>query len=319
MEKEAKIYIAGHKGLVGSALLRVLQEEHYANLVYRRHEQLDLCDAAAVDAFFAQERPEYVFLAAARVGGIGANDSLRADFLRENLLIQTHVIGAASRYKVRKLLFLGSSCIYPKFAQQPIGEHELLNGKLEATNEAYAIAKIAGILLCQSYNHQYGTNFHCVMPTNLYGPGDNYDLDNSHVLPALIRKFHEAKQKQSPEVVLWGSGKAKREFLYSDDLARACLLLMQTYHFQEKEIINIGSGEELSIHELALKIKKLLTFPGKICYDPSRPDGSPRKLLDSRKIRSLGWRPQYSLEEGLEQSYRDFLQGYAKSSHNPAA
>ena len=312
MQKESKIYVAGHKGLVGSALMRSLEAGAYQNLITKSHAELDLCRQQDVEDFFAKEQPEYVFLAAAKVGGIGANDSYRADFIRENLLIQTNVISAAAKYEVKKLLFLGSSCIYPKEARQPMREEELLSGKLESTNEAYAIAKIAGIFMCQSYNHQYDTQFISVMPTNLYGPNDNYDLHNSHVLPALIRKLHEAKEENKSEVLLWGSGKAKREFLYSDDLAGACLFLMD--HYDEGNVINIGSGEELSIDALARKIKALIGFQGEIHYDSSRPDGTLRKLLDSSKIHKLGWRHQIKLDEGLTLAYQDFLKHHAAAA-----
>ena len=305
MQKESKIYLAGHRGLLGSALLRKLEAEAYQNILIRSHSELDLCRQQDVEDFFAQEKLEYVFLSAAKVGGIGANDFCRADFIRDNLLIQTNVISAAAKHGVKKLLFLGSSCIYPKKAKQPMREEELLSGKLEPTNEAYAIAKIAGIMLCQSYNRQYNTQFISAMPTNLYGPNDNYDLENSHVLPALIRKFHEAKEEGGNEVLLWGSGRPKREFLYSDDLARACIFLMCSY--SDSEIINIGSGEELSIDELAQKVKAVVGFQGEISYDRTKPDGAARKLLDCTKIHGLGWRRQVKLEEGLSLAYQDFL------------
>ncbi len=305
MKHEAKIYIAGHTGLVGSAIVRELTRAGYDNLLTKDHRSLDLCRQQDVEEFMQQERPDYIFLSAAKVGGIAANDNLRADFICENLLIQTNVIAAAASCGVKKLLFLGSSCIYPKHATQPIKESELLNGKLESTNEAYAIAKIAGILMCQSYNRQYGSHFISVMPTNLYGPGDNYDLENSHVLPALIHKFHRAKQQKQSQVILWGSGKPKREFLYSDDLAQACLFLMQNY--DESEIINIGSGQEVTIHQLAEKIKEIVGFTGEIGYDSSRPDGTPQKLLDCTKIHSLGWRHKVELNDGIRLAYQDFL------------
>ena len=316
MQKESKIYLAGHRGLVGSALMRRLEAEAYQNILTKSHTELDLCRQQAVEDFFAQEKPEYVFLAAAKVGGIGANERYSADFIRENLLIQTNVISAASKHGVKKLLFLGSSCIYPKEAKQPMREEELLSGKLENTNEAYAIAKIAGIMLCQSYNRQYGTQFISVMPTNLYGLNDNYDLENSHVLPALIRKFHEAKEEGRKEVLLWGSGRPKREFLYSDDLASACLFLMERY--SKSEIINIGSGEELSIDELASKIKIVVGFEGEICYDRTKPDGTLRKLLDSSEIRKLGWRHEVNLDEGLALAYQDFLKRYESMASKDA-
>lgn len=306
MQTDSKIYLAGHGGLVGSALMRCLEREGYQNVITRTHSELDLCSQQSVEDFFSKEKPEYVFLAAAKVGGILANDKYRADFIRENLLIQTNVISAAARQEVKKLLFLGSSCIYPKHAKQPMSENELLNGKLEDTNDAYAIAKIAGIFMCQSYNQQYGTQFISLMPTNLYGPNDNYDLHDSHVLPALIRKLHEAKDREDKsEVVLWGSGKAKREFLYSDDFARACIFLMR--HYKDSEIINVGSGEEVSIAELAQKIKALVGYKGSIRYDRDRPEGAMRKLLDCTKIHALSWRHEVTLDKGLRLTYQDFL------------
>jgi len=301
VEKGAKVYVAGHQGLVGSAILRKLTSEGYSNIVTRSFQELDLRDQTAVNEFFKKEQPEYVFLAAAKVGGILANNTYPVDFLRDNLLIQTNVIDAAYRYGSRKLLFLGSSCIYPKFAPQPIKEEYLLTGELEPTNEPYAIAKIAGIKLCQAYNRQYGTNFISVMPTNLYGPGDNFDLETSHVIPALIRKFHESKIKGKDQVVVWGSGKPFREFLHVDDLADACLFLMHNYN--SSEIINIGTGKDLSIAELAYLIKDIIEYDGNIIFDTSKPDGTPRKLLDVSKLFNMGWKPKISLEEGIRSTY----------------
>jgi len=301
VEKGAKVYVAGHQGLVGSAILRKLTSEGYSNIVTRSFQELDLRDQTAVNEFFKKEQPEYVFLAAAKVGGILANNTYPVDFLRDNLLIQTNVIDAAYRYGSRKLLFLGSSCIYPKFAPQPIKEEYLLTGELEPTNEPYAIAKIAGIKLCQAYNRQYGTNFISVMPTNLYGPGDNFDLETSHVIPALIRKFHESKIKGKDQVVVWGSGKPFREFLHVDDLADACLFLMSNYN--SSEIINIGTGKDLSIAELAYLIKDIVGYDGNIIFDTSKPDGTPRKLLDVSKLFNMGWKPRITLEEGIRSTY----------------
>lgn len=301
MEKGAKVYVAGHQGLVGSAILRKLISEGYSNIVTLSFQELDLRDQTAVNEFFKKEQPEYVFLAAAKVGGILANNTYPVDFLRDNLLIQTNVIDAAYRYGSRKLLFLGSSCIYPKFAPQPIKEEYLLTGELEPTNEPYAIAKIAGIKLCQAYNRQYQTNFISVMPTNLYGPGDNFDLETSHVIPALIRKFHESKIKGKDQVVVWGSGKPFREFLHVDDLADACLFLMSNYN--SSEIINIGTGKDLSIAELAYLIKDIVGYDGNIIFDTSKPDGTPRKLLDVSKLFNMGWKPRITLEEGIRSTY----------------
>lgn len=309
MDKSAKVYVAGHLGLVGSAILRKLIAEGYSNIVTRSFRELDLRDQTAVNEFFKKEQPEFVFLAAAKVGGILANNSYPVDFLRDNLLIQTNVIDAAYRYETRKLLFLGSSCIYPKFAPQPIKEEYLLTGALEPTNEPYAIAKIAGIKLCQAYNRQYQTNFISVMPTNLYGPGDNFDLETSHVIPALIRKFHEAKIKGKDRVMVWGSGKPLREFLHVDDLADACLFLMNNY--DSSEIINIGTGKDLSIAELAYLIKDTVGYEGNVVFDPSKPDGTPRKLLDVSKLFNMGWKPRISLEEGIRSTY-SWYQEYQK-------
>lgn len=305
MNKNSKIYIAGHRGLVGSAILRQLQKQGYTNLTYCTSKELDLRKRRKVESFFKKEKPEYVFLAAAKVGGIVANSEYPADFIRDNLLIQTNVIDAAYSNGVKKLLFLGSTCIYPKLAPQPIKEEYLLTGPLEPTNEAYAIAKIAGIKMCQAYNKQYGTNFISVMPTNLYGPEDNFDLQNSHVLPALIRKFHDAKKHNEPSVEVWGSGTPLREFLYSDDLADACLFLMNTYN--ESEIVNIGVGKEISIRQLAEKVKDVVGYKGAIIFDTSKPDGTPRKLTDVSKLYALGWRASTSMDEGLQKTYEWFV------------
>jgi len=312
MEKHSKIYIAGHNGLVGSALMRILTKEGYTNLIGKSRNELDLTEQPEVNAFFKMERPEYVFLSAAKVGGIYANSTYPAEFIFSNLQIQNNVIDAAYRYGVKKLLFLGSSCIYPKFAKQPMDEEQLLDGKLEPTNEPYAIAKIAGIVMCQSYNRQYGTNFISVMPTNLYGPRDNYHPQNSHVLPALLRRFHEAKVNREPEVVIWGTGKPLREFLYSEDMARACIFLMNTYDAigdpRGGQHINIGTGIEVSIRELAEMIKKVVGYEGKLTFDLTKPDGTPRKLLDVSKLHQMGWRHEVELEEGIRLTYKDFLE-----------
>ena len=306
MEKSDKIYVAGHRGMVGSAICRVLKTQGFSNVIIRTSAELDLRNQAAVEAFFAAEQPHYVFLAAAKVGGIHANNTFRADFLFDNLAIAANVIHAAHTSPVKKLLVLGSSCIYPKLATQPLKEEYLLTGALEQTNEPYAIAKIAGIKLCVAYHDQYGSNFISVMPTNLYGYGDNYDLKNSHVLPALIRKFHEAKVNGTPNVTLWGSGSPKREFLFADDLAEACVHLMQTY--ASREIVNIGTGEDLSIRELAELIRGIVGFEGEIIWDAAMPDGTPRKLLDVSRIHSLGWKHRISLEDGIRLAYSDFLE-----------
>jgi GDP-L-fucose synthase len=304
MNKSDKIYIAGHRGMVGSAIWRRLEQEGYENLIGRTSVQLDLKNQAAVQAFFEKERPDYVFLAAAKVGGILANNIYRGEFLYDNLMIQSNTIDAAYRSGVRKLMFLGSSCIYPKLAPQPLKEEFLLTGLLEPTNEPYAIAKIAGIKLCDAYRSQYGCNFISVMPTNLYGPNDNYDLNSSHVLPALIRKFHEAKAGGDPVVALWGSGKPRREFLHADDLADACLFLMQEYN--EPGLVNIGTGEDLEIKELALMIGRIAGYTGEIVHDLSKPDGTPRKLMDVTKLHQLGWKAAISLEEGLRRTYTEY-------------
>ncbi|MBL0181152.1 MAG: GDP-L-fucose synthase [Chitinophagaceae bacterium] len=305
MRKTDKIYVAGHNGMVGSAIVRALMQRGFTNLVYRTSKELDLRNQVAVDEFFKDEKPQFVFLAAAKVGGIVANNTYRAEFLYDNLMIVSNIIHAAYANGVTKLLFLGSSCIYPKMAAQPIKEEYLLTGPLEYTNEPYAIAKIAGIKLCESYRDQYGANFISVMPTNLYGINDNYHPENSHVLPALIRRFHEAKVSGLEEVVIWGSGSPKREFLFADDLADACLFLMEEY--SSKEIVNIGCGDDLSIKELAEMVKEVTGYTGNLAFDTSKPDGTPRKLLDVSKINALGWRYKTSLKEGMNIAYKDFL------------
>lgn len=305
MELSSKIYVAGHRGMVGSAILRCLQKNGYKNLVFTSKQELDLMDTAQVNRFFEREKPEYVFLAAAKVGGIVANNTYPADFLYDNLMIQNNVIHAAYQYKVKKLLFLGSSCIYPKFAPQPIPEDSLLSGYLEPTNEAYAIAKIAGIKLCQAYHKQYGCNFISAMPTNMYGIGDNYHSENSHVLPALLRRFHEAKVGGKKEVAIWGSGKPLREFMFSDDLAEACYFLMQEYN--DPALINVGTGEEITILDLAHLISKTVGYEGKIIFDSTKPDGTPRKLMDSSRLHALGYKHKTTLAEGVKRAYEDFL------------
>lgn len=301
MNQQDKIYVAGHRGMVGSAIVRRLQQEGYNNIVFRTSAELDLRDPAAVTAFFTEERPDYVFLAAAKVGGIMANNTYRADFIYENLTIQNNVIHQAYKAGVKKLMFLGSSCIYPKMAQQPLKEEYLLTGLLEPTNEPYAIAKIAGIKMCDAYRAQYGCNFISVMPTNLYGPNDNYDLNKSHVLPALLRKFHEAKVNKAAEVVIWGTGKPMREFLHADDMADACYFLMQ--HYNEEGLVNIGVGEDISIADLAGLIQKIVGFEGKLSFDSSKPDGTFRKLMDVSKLNKLGWKASIGLEEGVKRVY----------------
>ena len=309
-DHSSKIYVAGHRGLVGSSIVRALQSAGYANIVMRTHGELELENQGAVQDFFEKEKPEYVFLAAAKVGGIHANSTYPAEFIFDNLQIQNNVIHSSYLNRVKKLCFLGSSCIYPKFSPQPIKEEYLLDGKLEPTNEAYAVAKIAGIKMCQAYNKQYGTNFISVMPTNLYGPNDNFDLQNSHVLPALIRKFVEARNAQSPSVTLWGTGKAKREFLYADDMANACVFLMEQYN--GSDIINIGTGTDVSILELAQLIGASVGYQGKIVFDTSKPDGTPRKLLDVGKINALGWKAKVPLAEGVKKTiewYEGWLRG----------
>lgn len=304
MQKEAKIYVAGHKGLVGSAIMRSLENGGYHNITVRTHKEMDLRDQSQVNHFFETEKPEYVFLAAAKVGGILANNTYPADFIYDNLMISANVIHAAYTHNVKKLLFLGSSCIYPKMAPQPIKEEYLLTGALEPTNEGYALAKISGMQMCKFYRRQYGCDFISAMPTNLYGINDNFDLTSSHVLPAMIRKFHEAKVHGNPEVVLWGTGKVLREFLYVDDLADALLHLMN--HYSAESHVNIGTGEDLSIHDLALLVKDVVGFEGKIVYDSSKPDGTPRKLLDVSLLHSTGWHHQTSLREGVEKVYQWF-------------
>lgn len=306
MEKSAKIYIAGHRGMVGSAILRKLESEGFDNIITRTSSELDLRNQADVRAFFETERPEYIFLAAAKVGGIMANNIYRAEFLNDNLLIQNNVIDSAYRTDAKKLMFLGSSCIYPKLAPQPLQEDSLLTGLLEPTNEPYAIAKIAGIKMCEAYRSQYGCNFISVMPTNLYGPNDNYDLNNSHVLPAMIRKFHEAKEEGKPFVELWGTGSPLREFLHADDLAAACYFLMQNYN--EAGFLNIGVGSDVTIKHLAEMIRNVVGFEGEIKWNTDKPDGTPRKLMDVKKLHALGWKHTINLEEGITRTYQDFLE-----------
>ncbi|NGM65908.1 GDP-L-fucose synthase family protein [Sphingobacterium sp. SGR-19] len=304
MEKEAKIFVAGHRGMVGSAIVRALEKEGYHRLVKRTSKELDLRNQSEVADFFAEEQPEYVFLAAAKVGGIIANNTYRADFLYENLMIQTNVIHQAYVQKVKKLLFLGSSCIYPKLAPQPLQEDYLLTGTLEPTNEPYAIAKIAGIKMCEAYRSQYGCNFISAMPTNLYGINDNYHPQNSHVLPALIRRFHEAKIAGLSEVSIWGTGSPLREFLYADDLGEACVFLMQ--HYDEEQFINVGVGEDISIRDLAYLVREIVGYNGELRFDTSKPDGTPRKLMDVSKLNTLGWRHKTSLRAGIALAYEDF-------------
>lgn len=310
MNSSDKIFVAGHKGMVGSALLRRMEADGFTNLLVRDRSKLDLRNEFAVAKFLAAEKPNIVILAAAKVGGIKANDDFPAEFLLENLQIQNNVIHAAHENGVRKLLFLGSSCIYPKFAPQPIPETALLSGPLEPTNEAYAIAKIAGIKLCQAYSREYGANFISVMPTNLYGPNDNFDLETSHVLPALLRKAHEAKTRKDRKLIVWGSGKPRREFLHVDDLASACLLLLEKY--DSAEIINVGCGEDISVHELAQLICDIVGFDGELAWDSTKPDGTPRKLLDVTKLRALGWKPAIPLRDGIAQTYKWFLANCVK-------
>jgi GDP-L-fucose synthase len=305
MIKNSKIYIAGHNGMVGGAIKRRLQKEGYTNLLFHASSELDLRNQEAVNHFFEKEKPEYVFLAAAKVGGIGANSTYRAEFIYDNLMIETNIIRASYVNHVEKLLFLGSSCIYPKLAPQPLKEESLLSGYLEQTNEPYAIAKITGIKLCEAYREQYGCNFISVMPTNLYGYGDNYHPENSHVLPALIRRFHEAKENGKSEVVIWGTGAPLREFMFADDLADACVFLMNNY--DEKQFVNIGVGKELSIENLAYLVKDIVGFEGNISFDPSKPDGTPRKLMDVSKLHALGWMHKVELKEGIALAYQDFL------------
>jgi GDP-L-fucose synthase len=313
MKMNSRIYVAGHRGLVGSAILRRLKAGGYSRVITRSHLELDLMRQTDVEAFFESQQPEYVFLAAAKVGGIWANNTYPADFIYENIMIQSNVIHAAYRWSVKKLLFLGSSCIYPRDCPQPMKEEYLLSGKLEPTNEPYAIAKIAGIKMCQFYNRQYGTRFVSVMPTNLYGPGDNFDLETSHALPALIRKFHEAKASDELRVTshenavtIWGTGAPRREFLYVDDMADACLFVMK--HYDEDEMINIGVGEDIPITELARLIKEIVGFTGSIRHDLSKPDGTPQKLLDVSRLESMGWRSKTSLRDGIEKTYRWYVE-----------
>lgn len=309
MKVTDKVYVAGHTGLVGSAILRLLKSKGYTNVITKTSSELDLRNQNLVNEFFHNEKPDYVFLAAAKVGGILANQTFPAEFIYDNLAIQTNVINAAHNYNVEKLVFLGSSCIYPKNAPQPIREEYLMTGQLEPTNAPYALAKIAGINMCQSYYRQYGSKFISVMPTNLYGPGDNYNLQNSHVLPALIRKFYEATHESKPSVTIWGTGKPRREFLHVDDAAMACYFLMQKY--ESPEIINIGSGLDYTIKEMALLIKKISGFQGELIFDEEKPDGTPRKLLEVEKIKALGWQPQIELEQGLRHTYIDFKMNYS--------
>jgi GDP-L-fucose synthase len=306
MNRQDKIFVAGHRGMVGSAICRKLQQEGYSQIITRTSKELDLTDQQAVNQFFEKEQPHYVFLAAAKVGGIHANNTFRADFLYRNLMIESNVIHASHVHKVEKLLFLGSSCIYPKLAPQPLKEESLLTGTLEYTNEPYAIAKIAGIKMCEAYRDQYGCNFISAMPTNLYGPNDNYDLQNSHVLPALIRKFHDAKMQQSPTVEVWGTGSPLREFLHVDDLAEACYFLMQ--HYNEKDFVNVGCGEDLSIKSLAEMIQSIVGYQGDLIWNTDKPDGTPRKLMDVSKIKGMGWSPKINLEQGIANVYREYQQ-----------
>jgi GDP-L-fucose synthase len=311
ISQTARIFVAGHRGLVGSAIYRELQRQGFSHIIGKSRSELNLLDTAAVQSFFERERPEYVFLAAAKVGGIHANNALPASFLYENLEIQNNIIHSAYKTGTRKLLFLGSSCIYPKLAPQPLKEKYLLTGPLEPTNEWYAIAKIAGIKMCQAYRRQYGCDFISAMPTNMYGPNDNFDLETSHVLPALIRKFHEAKTSSAPEVVCWGTGTPRREFLYSDDLARACLFLMENY--SEEQFINVGYGSDITIKELAEMVQRIIGYQGAIRWDTSKPDGTPRKLMDTSRLHELGWKPEVDLEHGIRLAYEAFLANQASS------
>ena len=308
MDKEAKIYVAGHRGMVGSAILRALKKQGYQNIITRTHKELDLCRQQEVEEFFSEEKPEYVFLAAAKVGGIVANQEALADFMYENSVLEMNVIHEAWKNSCRKLLFLGSSCIYPKMAPQPMKENCLLTSQLEPTNEAYALAKISGLKYCEYLNRQYGTDYISAMPTNLYGPNDNYHPTHSHVLPALIRRFHEAKERGLPEVTCWGTGSPLREFLYVDDLADACIFLMN--HYSGNETVNVGTGRELTIRELTKLVAEVVGYQGKILWDESKPDGTPRKLLDVSKLEKLGWKYSTELEDGIQLAYEDFL-------HNP--
>lgn len=308
MKKDSKIYVAGHRGLVGSAIVRELKKKGYTNIIGKTHKELDLMDSVAVENFFKEERPEYVFLAAAKVGGIYANSTYPADFIFENLQIQNNVIGNAHKYGVKKLMFLGSSCIYPKMCPQPIKEEYLLSGYLEETNEAYALAKISGLKMCEYFNKQYGTNFISVMPTNLYGPYDNFHPEHSHVMPALIRRFHEAKVNGAKEVVVWGSGAPLREFLYSEDMADACIYLMENY--EGNDFFNIGTGKEITIKGLAELIKEVVGYEGEIVWDSSKPDGTPRKLLDVSRLESQGWKYKMKLKDGVKEAYEWYLENY---------
>ena len=310
MELSSRIYVAGHRGMVGSAIVRRLEGEGYTNIITRTSKELDLRNQQAVNTFFQEEKPEYVFLAAARVGGILANNSYRAEFIYDNLAMEINIIHASYEAQVKKLLFLGSSCIYPKLAPQPLKEEYLLTGLLEHTNEPYAIAKIAGIKMCEAYRDQYGCNFIAAMPTNLYGQGDNYHLQNSHVIPALIRKFHEAKEQNSPTVEIWGSGTPFREFMYVDDLADGSLFLMKNYN--DKLFVNVGTGEEISIKDLALQVKEVVGFTGDIIFDSSKPDGTPRKLMDTTRLHNMGWKHKTSLRSGLDKAYQFFKEGESR-------
>ena len=315
MERDAKIYVAGHRGLVGSALVRRLQKGGYRNLVTRTSQELDLTDQAAVFNFYQSEKPEYVFMAAAKVGGIHANNTYPADFIYRNLIIECNLIHGAYQQGVKKLLFLGSTCIYPKLAPQPMQEKDLLTGPLEPTNEPYAVAKIAGIKMCAAYNRQYGTNFMSVMPTNLYGPNDNYDAQDSHVMPALIRRMHEAKERGDAQVVVWGTGNARREFMASDDMGDACVFLMEGFNATDiGEFVNIGVGVDITIRELVQHVAQTVGFGGEIVFDSSKPDGAPRKFVDSTRLKNLGWRPKTEFLAGLQGAYQDFLQSLSRGS-----
>lgn len=308
MNKNSKIYVAGHRGLVGSAIVRGLEAKGFTNIIGKTHSELDLTNSMEVEEFFETEKPEYVFLAAAKVGGILANSTYPADFIYENLQIQNNLIGMAKKYEVKKLMFLGSSCIYPKMCPQPIKEEYLLSGHLEETNEAYALAKISGLKMCEFFNKQYGTNFISIMPTNLYGPYDNFHPENSHVMPALIRRFHEAKENNAPEVVVWGSGTPLREFLYSEDMADACIYLMETY--EGNDFFNIGTGKEITIRGLAELIKDVVGYKGDIVWDKSKPDGTPRKLLDVSRLEKAGWKYKMELKDGIKEAYKWFLENF---------
>jgi GDP-L-fucose synthase len=314
MKQHSSIYVAGHRGLVGSALWRELQQRGFSRLLGRTHAELELCDTAAVDRFYADARPEYVFIAAARVGGILANNTYPAEFIYDNLQVQINLIHGAWKAGVKKLLFLGSSCIYPRHAPQPMQEDHLLTGPLEPTNQWYAIAKIAGIKMCQAYRRQYGCDFICAMPTNMYGINDNFDLNSSHVLPALIRKFHEANVNHSPTVTCWGTGSPRREFLFADDLARACVFLMENY--SDEQFLNIGYGSDVTIRELAEIIQGIVGYQGEVVWDTTKPDGTPRKLMDSSRLFALSWRPQVDLETGIRLAYADFLKRHAGTAVN---